>query len=354
MKKKAVTFMLATILALSLGLVLAGPVWAANLLSNGDFETGDFTGWTVFQTSSWDNQGVTNHSVELFDTDGDSTPTESAKFSVGEMSLDFSAWHGGGIYQQVLAGAGAWTVSADIAVENTGLALNGEGGYFELIVDDVRVDQYQCDDIPGDTINQATLSANGTFTTAGNHEIRIQITRQSLPADALSQYIDNVELVLDTLDPLLDIKSTSCPNPLNLKSKGVLPVAILGTEDFDVTEIDPTSVLLEGVAPLRWAIEDVATPFDGEITEGCCECCTTEGPDGYDDLTLKFDKQAIVAALGDVGDGDCIVMTLTGSLYDGTLILGEDVGKIIKKGQNGNGPAATASSNGKSKGPKPK
>lgn len=90
----------------------------------------------------------------------------------------------------------------------------------------------------------------------------------------------------------LDINPASCPNPLNTNSKGVLPVAILGTDYFDVTTIDPATIELEGVAPLRWSIEDVATPFDGE------ECgCTEEGPDGNDDLTLKFKTQEIVGAL---------------------------------------------------------
>ena len=66
------------------------------------------------------------------------------------------------------------------------------------------------------------------------------------------------------LDVPVDIKPTSCPNPLNVKSKGVLPVAILGTVDFDVSDIDPATVLLEGVPPLRWALEDVATPLGHE------------------------------------------------------------------------------------------
>jgi hypothetical protein len=42
----------------------------------------------------------------------------------------------------------------------------------------------------------------------------------------------------------VDIKPGSCPNPINLKGKGVLPVAICGTEDFDVKTIDPESILL--------------------------------------------------------------------------------------------------------------
>ena len=121
----------------------------------------------------------------------------------------------------------------------------------------------------------------------------------------------------------VDIKPRSWPNPLNVNKKGVLPVAILGTEDFDVTQIDPATVRLEGVAPLRWALEDVGTPGD-----------PLDGPDGFTDLTLKFAAQAIVAVLGPVNDGDVVVLHLTGNLkeeFDGTPIEGEDVVRIIKK-----------------------
>jgi len=41
-----------------------------------------------------------------------------------------------------------------------------------------------------------------------------------------------------------DIKPGSCPNPINRNKKGVLPVAICGTEDFDVTTIDPLRSML--------------------------------------------------------------------------------------------------------------
>ena len=37
------------------------------------------------------------------------------------------------------------------------------------------------------------------------------------------------------LDVLVDIKPGTCPNPLNLSSRGVLAVGILGTDDFDVS-----------------------------------------------------------------------------------------------------------------------
>jgi N-acetylneuraminic acid mutarotase len=74
----------------------------------------------------------------------------------------------------------------------------------------------------------------------------------------------------------VDIKPTSCPNPLNVTSKGVLPVAILGTEDFDVNKIDVASIRLDGVAPIRSSLEDVAAPPEGPscINDDCHEFTT--------------------------------------------------------------------------------
>jgi hypothetical protein len=124
-------------------------------------------------------------------------------------------------------------------------------------------------------------------------------------------------VVLDTVSISIDIKPGSCPNPLNVKDKGVLPVAILGSEEFDVFNIDPASIRLEGVAPIRSSYEDVSTPV----------------PDSYLDLTLKFEVQEIVAALGEVNDGEEYELTLTGELNNGMPIEGKDCILIISKGK---------------------
>ena len=128
----------------------------------------------------------------------------------------------------------------------------------------------------------------------------------------------------------VDIKPGSCPNPLNIKDKGVLSVAILGLDDFDVFTIDVASISLEGVNPIRSSYEDVATPAPD--TGDVCGC-TIEGPDGYIDLVLKFNAQDIVAALGEVNDGDELELTLTGVLADETPIEGKDCVLIISKGE---------------------
>lgn len=140
----------------------------------------------------------------------------------------------------------------------------------------------------------------------------------------------------EALVALIDIKPESCPNPLNVDGKGVLPVAILGTADFDVNEIDPAAVRLEGVAPLRWSLEDVATPFEPFFGKGDAFDCNEYGPDGYMDLSLMFKAQEVVAALGDVMDGDVLVLHVSGNLmeeYGGTPFVGEDVVTIIRQGK---------------------
>jgi hypothetical protein len=132
----------------------------------------------------------------------------------------------------------------------------------------------------------------------------------------------------------VDIKPEGCRNPLNAGAQGVLPVAILGTTTFDVNRINVSTVRLEGVPPLRSAREDVATPFVPFIGKRNAFDCTARGPDGFLDLTLKFDNQAVVAALGAVADGEVRVLHLTGSLlpaFGSTPIAGEDVVVILKK-----------------------
>jgi len=136
-------------------------------------------------------------------------------------------------------------------------------------------------------------------------------------------FYDNVVFRLAPYDVSLDIKPGSCPNPINTGSRGVLPVALLGTADLDVYNINVESLRLEGVAPLAAGYEDVATPFEGELCG-----CTEAGPDGLLDLTLKFSVQDIVNAIGASPTGDR-VLTLTGTFLDGTEIEGQDCVVII-------------------------
>ena len=124
----------------------------------------------------------------------------------------------------------------------------------------------------------------------------------------------------------LDIHPTSCPNPLSLNAKGLLPVSINGSETLDVREIDINSITLEGVSPVHSSFEDVSTLFEVNLDEPLDPySCTTLGEDGYIDLTLKFDYREIRAALGELEREDVLILEINGLMKDGTEFTGRDI-----------------------------
>ena len=69
-------------------------------------------------------------------------------------------------------------------------------------------------------------------------------------ADGMSSD-ENTNGIPDECEPvvvLVDIKPGSYPNVINLGSHGVIPVAILTTEEFDATTVDPDTVELAGAS----------------------------------------------------------------------------------------------------------
>jgi len=137
----------------------------------------------------------------------------------------------------------------------------------------------------------------------------------------------------------LDIKPGSCPNSFNPQSKGVLPVALLGTMNFDITMVDVSSVTIsradgfgnsvvpnEGPPGPHSTYGDVATPFNGEL----CNCHEEHG-DGYIDLAMKFMSQDLVDALDldTLTMNDEIELVLRGTLIDGTPFVASDCIRIV-------------------------
>ncbi len=104
----------------------------------------------------------------------------------------------------------------------------------------------------------------------------------------------------------IDIKPGSDTNPINLKSKGVVPVAVLTADGFVASTVDPQSVLLEGVAPVRWTLEDVDS-------------------DGDKDMLFHFRTEDLATVLTQ----DSTEATLTGETTEGDPIQGTDKVQIV-------------------------
>lgn len=144
----------------------------------------------------------------------------------------------------------------------------------------------------------------------------------------------------DPIEVPLDIKPGSCPNSFNTGEKGVLPVAILGDGNLEVSAIDPKSIVLmrdggeRGVEPIRSSIEDVASPS----TETCSCGRISAKSDGEPDLTLKFDARDVVETLGITKGEGCVRVTITGTLrssgpeVSGGVITGSDYLRVLDTG----------------------
>jgi len=125
-----------------------------------------------------------------------------------------------------------------------------------------------------------------------------------------------------------DVRPGSCRNPFNPKSHGVVPALVLGSGEFDLQDLDLTSLRIgESVTPSTIRVVDEAAASDGDGHP-----CANMYPDGIADLSLKFSAEDIATALGPVADGDIVPLRLSGRLFDGRYIEGEDVVEIVGGG----------------------
>jgi probable HAF family extracellular repeat protein len=107
----------------------------------------------------------------------------------------------------------------------------------------------------------------------------------------------------------IDIRPGSTTNPINLVSKGVVPVAILTTDSFDATTVDPASVCFGDA-------ED-SNQRDCSESHGTGHIEDVNG-DGRPDLLLHFDTRETGIDAGDT------TAALTGKTLSGTSIEGSD------------------------------
>ncbi len=188
------------------------------------------------------------------------------------------------------------------------------------------------------------LTADGNCGYPGGNRSRVTVSATSdSPVDEVIIQgpggrvfvIDDFTFEYNPVSLALDIRPGSCRNPLNRASNGVLPVALLGTGDTDVRDIDVSTILLAGVAPLRSRIDDVSGPGTG----GEC-ACPTGVADGTDDLVMHFHSAEVFEALGDIVAGETVVVEVSGMLLDGrpftardcVVVVGRDVSPVVGDG----------------------
>jgi hypothetical protein len=111
----------------------------------------------------------------------------------------------------------------------------------------------------------------------------------------------------------IDIKPGSDPNAIKLADNGSIPVAILSSPTFDASTVDPATLRLDSAgvrvvggknAKLQTSLEDV-------------------NGDGLPDLVIHFDRGEFEPVAG------ASTATVTGNLFDGTLIEGSDSIELV-------------------------
>jgi hypothetical protein len=128
--------------------------------------------------------------------------------------------------------------------------------------------------------------------------------------------VDAVYGWTDTVTVEIDVKPQSYPNCFNINGHGVIPVAILGSETFDVSLVDISSLLFNGSAVQVRGKKD-RTMCNYEDVSG--DFTYPDGaPDGYLDLVCQFEDDP---SYWTTGMTDAV---LIGSLLDSTPIQGGD------------------------------
>jgi len=147
------------------------------------------------------------------------------------------------------------------------------------------------------------LSSSGVFPVLqGAHSLTIQTIAS--PFGGGAAYF-NIVTVVQFAD--VDIKPGSDPNSINTKSKGVVPVAILGSATLDVTDIDVSTLQFAGASPKH----DLSDPlvYAAHLQD--------VNLDGFVDLVSHYPQKDTTVCGQATGE-------ITANLLDGTALSGSD------------------------------
>jgi hypothetical protein len=121
-----------------------------------------------------------------------------------------------------------------------------------------------------------------------------------------------IAIVIETLTVTVDIKPGSFPNSINLGSNGTVPVAILSSDSFDATTVDPLTVTLAN-ASVR--LRGNGTPMAS---------AQHVNNDGRLDLVVHVATEALQLTSTDTG------AVVHGETYSGQAIVGSDSVRVVQ------------------------
>jgi hypothetical protein len=217
--------------------------------------------------------------------------------------------------------------------------MDGDGA--EYVIDAMVLHMDLELDLDGEAIESMRFDVSGSGAATGFPDITVSFSAhyEGLPSllseepdtlpeeNGLQDLLNGASIgITRTSVARFEIKPWSCDNPLNVKSRGVLPTVIAGSESLDITTLDAASIRLAGVAPVRSSIRDILSA-DVEAP------CDAPLPDGIDDLVIKFDVQELVNAIGghELEDGSEVILPLTANITNEDTIVSEDFIWIINK-----------------------
>ncbi len=194
---------------LALFAFVAAQAGATNLIQNGNFQSGDFTDWTIGTTSG----GTWGQGFPIV-TGWPLGGMNAAEGEVGNVNPT-GTQQGGTLTQTFTSGAGAATLSFLYAAMGDGIHTNADGGDFTLILDGTTLNSIDVGEITADQLINGTLSANVNLS-AGTHTLEIDVTRMYTTAfqNTPYQYVTGV-----------DVDAVPEPGSLILMGSGVLGLA---------------------------------------------------------------------------------------------------------------------------------
>ena len=138
-----------------------------------------------------------------------------------------------------------------------------------------------------------------------------------------------LQACMESSEPSTQIVQLGGRGKLNINSRwkwGTMSIMVCSDGELDLYTVDPDSVTLAGLAPVKSIYKD------RKVCPG--------GQDGLVDLTFMFKERDMVKAVeesvGDeeLADGDTVELEFSGSLEDGTAIEGTYVLEIINKNKH--------------------